>query len=82
MTERLIEELQKEAKGKGFLLRLLDRNKTGFYNQSGDRFDLWLEGHLFDSKVATANTLEELYTANVHKIRELMQIRKPGRFDD
>jgi len=73
MTKRLIEELQKEAEGKGFLLRLIDRDNSGYCNRSGYRFELWLEGHLFDSKVATANTLDELYTANEHKIRDLMQ---------
>lgn len=71
-----------EVNTRGFLLSFVDLHNQSIPNMSYIRYEFWLEGHLFDSKVFEAHTIEEMCTEGIPEVRRLMDERIPGRFTD
>jgi len=71
-----------EVKSRGFLLSFIDLQNQFIPNVGYNRYEFWLEGHLFDSKVFEAHTIEEMCTCGIPEVRKIMDELTPGRFVD
>jgi len=77
-----LEELKEHARLRGFFVTMLDRGANFRRISCADRFEIWLEGRRFNSKVSFCGTLQEAVDEALPEINEMMEIFKPGRFRD
>lgn len=86
MSEELMQQirsLKEEANSKGFQVSYLDRGSQQKYIQGvAGRYELWLEGHWFDSKIYFCQTLEELCERGIPEVISAMEKSTPGRMRD
>jgi hypothetical protein len=86
MSEELLQQigtLKEVANSKGFQVSYLDRGQHQKYIDGvAGRYELWLEGHWFDSKIYFCQTLEELCEKGIQEVMSAMEKSTPGRFRD
>jgi hypothetical protein len=80
--QKIIKDFEKEVESAGFQLSLIDHMNCSYPSKSIVRYEFWLEGHLFDTHIISANTIDELINKGIPEVRERMKTRKPGRFTD
>ena len=71
------EELKVMAAKRGFEISLLDRGSRFRRIATADRFEIWLKGKYFESKISYRGTLQEAVDEAVPEVERLMNESEP-----